>query len=204
MSNAFVLIVVLMVGAVTLGLADGALAGNVSMEKVLPVGEFKYVVYAVKNKQQFVFAYSAQNVQRVTLTIRDDKGNQLHNDFFNEKEVGRVYDLKKFGNGTYAVEVRTGDFYEKKEIAIAAMPSLEAKVNAIEGSKKVKVSYASNTDEPVSIYINDVRGETVYSATSDLKKYNRIFDLATMPSGEYVIFVGNSEKTIGQVVKIKK
>lgn len=202
MSNAFLLIVVLMVGAVTLGLADGALAGNVSMEKV-STGEFKYVVYAVKNKQQFVFAYSAQNVQRVTLTIRDDKGNQLHRDYFNDKEVGRVYDLKKFGNGTYAVEVRTGDFYEKKEISIEAIPALVANVNMLEG-KRVEVSYASTTNEPVSIYINDVRGETVYTSTSDLKKFNRIFNLETMPSGEYVIFVGNSEKTIGQVVKIKK
>lgn len=197
LSKAFMLIAVLMVGTVTIGLADGASEGS------MPTGDFKYVMYALKNKQQFVFAYSALNLQKVVLTISDEKGNALHKDFFNEKEVGRVYDLKKYGNGSYFVEVKTGDFVEKKEIVIYAEPALVANVTSLD-NQKVEISYTSNANEPVNIYINDVRGETVYSSTSDKKKFNRIFDLATLPNGEYAIFVGNSEKTIGQIVKIKK
>jgi hypothetical protein len=197
MSKAFMLVAVLMLGTVTIGLANGARVDEVS------ASDFKYVVYAVKNKQQFVFAYSSQNIQRVALTIRDNEGNELHKDFFNEKEVGRVYDLKKYGNGTYFLEVKTGDFYEKKEIVINAEPSLVANVNSLE-NKKLELSYKNTGEEDVYIYINDLRGETVYSESSDAKKYTRIFDLATLPSGEYVIVVTNSEKSIGQVVKIKK
>lgn len=200
LSKAFMLVAVLMVGTVTIGLAglaDGASSG------ISLAGEFKYVMYALKNKQQFVFAYSALNTQKVVLTIRDEKGNELHKDFFNEKEVGRVYDLKKYGNGSYFVEVKTGDFFEKKELVIYAEPALVANVVSLE-NKKVEISYTSNASEPVNIYINDVRGETVYSSTSDTKKFNRIFDLATLPNGEYAIFIGNNEKTIGQIVKIKK
>jgi hypothetical protein len=200
LSKAFMLVAVLMVGTVTIGLAalaDGASSG------ISLAGDFKYVMYALKNKQQFVFAYSALNTQKVVLTIRDEKGNELHKDFFNEKEVGRVYDLKKYGNGSYFVEVKTGDFFEKKELVIYAEPTLVANVVSLE-NRKVEISYTSNASEPVNIYINDVRGETVYSSTSDSKKFNRIFDLATLPNGEYAIFVGNNEKTIGQIVKIKK
>jgi hypothetical protein len=194
--NALMLIVVLMLGATTIGLAKGTTTDE-------PVAGFNYVMYVVKNKPQFVFAYAAQSTQRVVLTIRDAQGTELHKDFFNEKEVGRVYDLKKYGNGTYNVEVKTGDFYEKKSITIEAAPALSAKINALE-NKKVEVTYANNSNEPVNIYINDVRGETVYTETQEVKRATRIFDLATLPSGEYMIVIGNNDKTIGQIVKIKK
>lgn len=196
MRNALMLIVVLMLGATTMGLANGTTTDE-------PVAGFNYVMYVVKNKPQFVFAYSAQNTQRVVLSIRDNQGTELHKDYFNEKEVGRVYDLKKFGNGNYTVEVRTGDFYEKKSIVINAEPTLTATIHSLE-NKKVEIAYANSANEPVNIYISDVRGETVYNEVYVAKKATRIFDLATLPSGEYMIVVGNNDKTIGQIVKIKK
>ncbi|GAB4109186.1 MAG: hypothetical protein OHK0057_07270 [Thermoflexibacter sp.] len=197
MTKAFMLIAVLMLGVATLSFANGA-----SVEETA-AGDFKYVTYVVKNKQQFVFAYATKSVQRVSLVIRDVEGNELHRDFFVEKEVGRVYDLSKYGNGTYILEVKTGDFYERKEIVINVEPSLVTSVNTLE-NKKVALTYKNTADSPVYIYINNVNGETVYEESSDLKKYNRVFDLANLPNGEYVILVTNNEKTIGQVVKIKK
>jgi len=41
LSKAFMLIAVLMVGTVTIGLADGASEGS------MPTGDFKYVMYAL-------------------------------------------------------------------------------------------------------------------------------------------------------------
>lgn len=111
--------------------------------------------------------------------------------------------MSKYGNGTYILEVKTGDFYERKEIVINVEPSLVTSVNTLE-NKKVALTYKNTAESPVYIYINNVNGETVYEESSDLKKYNRVFDLANLPNGEYVILVTNNEKTIGQVVKIKK
>jgi hypothetical protein len=195
--KAFMLVAVLTLSIANFGFANGAFA-----EEVL-ASDFKYVTYVVKNKHQFVFAYSSNHVQRVSLVIRNHKGNEIHRDFFVEKELGRVYDLSKYGNGTYFLEVKTGDFYEKKEIIINAEESLAAEVNSLD-NKKVELSFKNNADSPVFISINDVKGETVYNESAEVKKGTRIYDLTNLPTGEYVIIISNNNKSIGQIVKVKK
>jgi hypothetical protein len=134
MTKAIMLIAVLMFGVATLGSANGA-----SVEETV-AGDFKYVTYVVKNKQQFVFAYASKSVQRVSLVIRDVEGNELHRDFFVEKEVGRVYDLSKYGNGTYFLEVKTGDFYEKERNRYQCRAFFDYQRHTLE-NKKVALTY---------------------------------------------------------------
>jgi len=192
-----------MILAVVLGL------GNAVFSTALAEGNegFTYVVSPVKSKSQIVFGYENQNVEKVIVKIKDQSGNVLYIDVFKTKNASKLYDLSEIGAGKYEVEVKAGSFVESKQIVLETrVPGtvFKAEVSPVAETNKFKIEFANNLSDEIYIYINDEEGNNIYSESTILKNYQRVFDFGKSPVGNYTITIAHPRETLSQVFKVTK
>ncbi len=160
--------------------------------------DFPYVLHGLGKSTKIYFAYNQKPEGAVNLRILDDRGFLIYSSKISDARKAVLFDLKEFGTGKYVVEISAGGLTERKEINVGERKTLgNTKMVLPKEVKKnqVEVVYLNN-DSEVTINIIDSQGNVVYSETSDLKNYRRLFNTSKLAKGTYTFRMEQS----GQVV----
>ncbi len=149
--------------------------------------DFPYILHGMGKSSKIYFAYNQKPEGAVSLRIFDEKGFMIYTSTMHDARKAVLFDLKEFGTGKYKVEISAGGTTESKEVSVGDSKKLgNAKMVLPKEVKKnqVEVIYLNN-DSEVVISITDSRGNVVYTETSDLKNYRRLFNTSKLAKGTY-------------------
>lgn len=167
--------------------------------------DFPYVVHGLEKSTKIYFAYNQKPEGSVGVRIFDEKGFVIYSAKMQDARKAVVFDLKEFGTGNYSVEITAGGVTERKEIVVGKGKKLgNAKMVLPKEVKKnqVEVVYLNN-DSEVIISITDSKGNVVYSETSDLKNYRRLFNTSKLAKGTYTFRMEQGEQVITEVYTVE-
>lgn len=145
--------------------------------------------------------------QRAVLRIKNKRGDVLHREVINQKEVyARRYDFSKLPNGEYTVEVRTSEGVIKEAFALKSgkanplyfKPAIQLEPDLI------KVAFMNRISSPVSLKLYDHSGRVLYEESVPSQgKFAKSLDTSRLRAGLYSLSILGDNYVYSKSIQVK-